>query len=100
MVGSQGTRSSLLGSISAEISRRAPCPVIVVPAGADHHLPAGTDMSLSTAGSPASPTGARTLDGLRPVDALGDRSGVLGVTNGANRLSEGNSLRPARSTTC
>ena len=31
VVGSQGTRSSLLGSISAELSRRAPCPVVVVP---------------------------------------------------------------------
>jgi nucleotide-binding universal stress UspA family protein len=40
VVGSQGTRSSLLGSVSAEISRRAPCPVLVVPPGADQHLPA------------------------------------------------------------
>ncbi len=35
VVGSTGPRSSLLGSISAEVSRRAPCPVVVVPAGAD-----------------------------------------------------------------
>jgi nucleotide-binding universal stress UspA family protein len=35
VVGSSGPRSSLLGSISAEISRRAPCPVVVVPPGAD-----------------------------------------------------------------
>jgi len=35
VVGSQGPRSSLLGSISAEVSRRAPCPVVVVPPGAD-----------------------------------------------------------------
>ncbi|MGH3022614.1 MAG: universal stress protein [Gaiellaceae bacterium] len=41
VVGSQGPRSSLLGSISAEISRRAPCPVVVVPPGADQHLPNG-----------------------------------------------------------
>lgn len=41
VVGSQGTRSSLLGSISAEISRRAPCPVVVVPPGADQHLANG-----------------------------------------------------------
>ena len=38
VVGSQGPRSSLLGSISAEVSRRAPCPVVVVPPGADEHL--------------------------------------------------------------
>jgi nucleotide-binding universal stress UspA family protein len=33
VVGSTGPRSSLLGSISAEVSRRAPCPVVVVPPG-------------------------------------------------------------------
>lgn len=31
VVGSHGPRSSLLGSVSAEVSRRAPCPVVVVP---------------------------------------------------------------------
>jgi nucleotide-binding universal stress UspA family protein len=35
VVGSHGPRSSSLGSISAEVSRRAPCPVVVVPPGAD-----------------------------------------------------------------
>src|SRR5438309_3213763 len=35
VVGSTGPRSSLLDSISAEVSRRAPCPVVVVPRGAD-----------------------------------------------------------------
>ena len=35
VLGSHGPRSSLLGSISAEVSRRAPCPVVVVPPGAD-----------------------------------------------------------------
>jgi nucleotide-binding universal stress UspA family protein len=35
VVGSHGPRSSLLGSISAELSRRAPCPVVVVPPGVD-----------------------------------------------------------------
>src|SRR5207244_5306490 len=35
VVGSRGPRSSLLGSISAEVSRRAPCPVVVVPPGPD-----------------------------------------------------------------
>ncbi len=41
VVGSQGPHSSLLGSISAEISRRAPCPVVVVPPTADQHLSTG-----------------------------------------------------------
>ena len=35
VVGSTGPRSSLLGSISAEVSKRASCPVVVVPPGAD-----------------------------------------------------------------
>src|SRR5206468_4867078 len=35
VVGSTGSRSSLLGSISAEVSRCAPCPVVVVPPGAE-----------------------------------------------------------------
>ena len=35
VVGSTGPRSSLLGSVSADVSRRAPCPVVVVPPGGD-----------------------------------------------------------------
>jgi nucleotide-binding universal stress UspA family protein len=35
VMGSTGPRSSLLGSISADVSKRAPCPVVVVPPGAD-----------------------------------------------------------------
>jgi nucleotide-binding universal stress UspA family protein len=38
VVGSHGPRSSLLGSVSAEVSRRAPCPVVVVPPGAEDGL--------------------------------------------------------------
>jgi nucleotide-binding universal stress UspA family protein len=38
VLGSHGPRSSLLGSISADVSRRAPCPVVVVPLGADVDL--------------------------------------------------------------
>jgi nucleotide-binding universal stress UspA family protein len=41
VVGSTGPRSSLLGSISADVSRRAPCPVVVVPPGADRSLASG-----------------------------------------------------------
>jgi nucleotide-binding universal stress UspA family protein len=37
VLGSTGSRSSLLGSVSGEVSRRAPCPVVVVPPGADNH---------------------------------------------------------------
>jgi nucleotide-binding universal stress UspA family protein len=41
VVGSTGPRSSLLGSVSADVSRRAPCPVVVVAPGADHSLTNG-----------------------------------------------------------
>lgn len=41
VVGSTGPRSSLLGSISAEVSRRAPCPVVVVAPAADLSLTNG-----------------------------------------------------------
>ena len=34
VLGCHGARSSLLGSISADVSRRAACPVVVVPPGA------------------------------------------------------------------
>jgi nucleotide-binding universal stress UspA family protein len=38
VVGSDGSRSPLLGSVSADVSRRAPCPVVVVPPGAEDRL--------------------------------------------------------------
>jgi nucleotide-binding universal stress UspA family protein len=37
VVGSTGPDSSLLGSVSAAVSRQAACPVVVVPPGADGH---------------------------------------------------------------
>jgi nucleotide-binding universal stress UspA family protein len=43
VLGSHGARSSLLGSISAEVSRRAPCPVVVVPPGAESVVVNGKD---------------------------------------------------------
>ena len=44
VVGSTGPHSSLLGSISADLSRRAPCPVVVVAPGADVALANGNGM--------------------------------------------------------
>ena len=38
VMGSTGTRLSLLGSVSAYVSRRAPCPVVIVPPGADRRV--------------------------------------------------------------
>jgi nucleotide-binding universal stress UspA family protein len=43
VVGSTGPHSSLLGSVSADVSRRAPCPVVVVPPGADARVNASAD---------------------------------------------------------
>jgi nucleotide-binding universal stress UspA family protein len=43
VVGSTGPHSSLLGSVSADVSRRAPCPVVVVPPGADAGVEARVD---------------------------------------------------------
>jgi nucleotide-binding universal stress UspA family protein len=45
VVGNHGARSSLLGSISADVSRRAPCPVVVVPPTATG---AGTEAASAT----------------------------------------------------
>jgi nucleotide-binding universal stress UspA family protein len=42
VVGSTGPHSSLLGSISADVSRRAPCPVVVVAPDADQRLANGS----------------------------------------------------------
>jgi nucleotide-binding universal stress UspA family protein len=49
VVGSHGPRSSLLGSISADVSRRAACPVVVVPPDVDaiaDAAPAAGDVHL------------------------------------------------------
>jgi nucleotide-binding universal stress UspA family protein len=48
VVGSTGPRSSLLGSISADVSRRAPCPVVIVAPGADRHLSDGQGSHVGT----------------------------------------------------
>jgi nucleotide-binding universal stress UspA family protein len=45
VVGSHGPRSSLLGSVSADLTRRAPCPVVVVPPGTQDRLNDKRDLS-------------------------------------------------------
>ena len=47
VLGSHGPRSSILGSVSAEVSRRAPCPVVVVPPGADGTGDGGADTQIT-----------------------------------------------------
>jgi nucleotide-binding universal stress UspA family protein len=67
VVGSTGPRSSLLGSISAEVSRRAACPVVVVAPGAD--------LSLTNGNGNARISGRTGFPGL--VDN-GDTTGAAG----------------------
>ncbi len=52
VVGSTGPRSSLLGSISADVSRRAPCPVVVVAPGADASFANDNGKSRARTGFP------------------------------------------------
>ena len=65
VVGSRGPRSSLLGSVSADVSRRAPCPVVVVPLGAEDRL---NDRRVL-------PGGGRT--GNRPLDLETSNAGGI-----------------------
>ena len=75
VVGAAGRRSSLLGSISADVSRRAPCPVVVVAPGADRLLANGRD---------GRPTGFRGLfDDSYTGVAGGIRRGRDGRDEGA-----------------
>jgi nucleotide-binding universal stress UspA family protein len=71
VVGSTGPRSSLLGSISADVSRRAPCPVVVVAPGADRPLIDGRGQS----------TGVR--DGLNDIDERDFAGGIVRFSLGA-----------------
>ena len=76
VVGSTATRSSMLGSVSAEVSRRAPCPVLVVPRGADrlaqHH------------GVEAIARSSLTLSGQRSLnDGVDVRGGIVRFGLGA-----------------
>jgi nucleotide-binding universal stress UspA family protein len=81
VVGSTGPRSSLLGSISADVSRRAPCPVVVVAPGADRSLAYGNGKGRVSAptGFPAFSTTATPAAGgfdaaWAPSAANGDRA--------------------------
>ena len=80
VVGSTGPRSSLLGSISADVSRRAPCPVVVVAPGADRSL-ANRNGKRRVSGPTGFPfddryTGADDFDAAwAPSAANGERAG-------------------------
>jgi nucleotide-binding universal stress UspA family protein len=101
VVGSSGSRSSALGSVSAEVSRRAPCPVLVVPPGAgwlsrtDH----GAAMERSTV---VSVKEQKRTDDPNPRDFAGGivRFSLGGRHNGISAVMPSESdrgLREARS---
>jgi nucleotide-binding universal stress UspA family protein len=73
VVGSTGPRSSPLGSISAEISRRGPCPVVVVAPGAEAPLASGRVRSHTVA--------RRRFPGLFE-DGYSDAAWALGSADG------------------
>ena len=82
VVGSTGPRSPLLGSISADVARRAPCPVVVVAPSADRSLANGIGKGRvsAPAGAPGrfddGYTGAGGFDAAwAPSAANGDRAG-------------------------
>jgi nucleotide-binding universal stress UspA family protein len=84
VIASTGPRSSLLGSISADVSRRAPCPVVVVAPGADGPLTngngrarvsdAGAAAGFDAAWAPSPPNGDR---GGHDPDALDFAGGIV-----------------------
>lgn len=51
VVGASESRSSLVDSVSAELTRRSPCPVVVVPAGADGNATNGASRLRETLGA-------------------------------------------------
>jgi nucleotide-binding universal stress UspA family protein len=69
VVGSTGPHSSLPGSLSADLSRRAPCPVVVVAPGADVALANGNGMARVR---PAGPN-----DGAGDPEALDFAGGIV-----------------------
>ena len=74
VVGSTGPHSSRLGSISADVSRRAPCPVVVVPPGADAPLDGGGRQGASEDGDEAGGLVRFDLD-LR--DGVSEAGGIV-----------------------
>ena len=80
VIGSTGPRSSLRGSISADVSRRAPCPVVIVPPGADCQVN-GTGDRRRASGRDRNQAGG--------IVRLGLGSGGTDITGGIVRFSLG-----------
>lgn len=77
VVGSTGPHSSLLGSISADVSRRSPCPVVVVAPGADVALANGNGTVQVRQASPD--------DATDDPDALEFAGGIVRFSLGGGR---------------
>jgi hypothetical protein len=71
VLGSTGPRSSLLGSVSAEVSRRAPCPVVVVPPGADDYGDSDFVDAIVRFGRDSNSEQERTTNDLDARDSAG-----------------------------
>jgi nucleotide-binding universal stress UspA family protein len=67
----RGLRRAVLGSVAAEVVHEAPCPVLVVGAGAPEGGPVLVALDLSPASGAAVALGARLAEALgAPLDAL------------------------------
>ena len=86
VVGSSGPRSSLLSSVSADVSRRAPCPVVVVAPGADGALANGHGPQASF---PCLIGDRISLGHTAGRDVVNDDSGARDFAGGIVRFSLG-----------
>lgn len=88
VLGSHGPRSSLLGSVSAEVSRRAPCPVVVVPPRADARGNGSADTQVA---------GDIARFRIRPADGDAEFAGGIARFSLAQATGEGQHRRKERS---
>jgi nucleotide-binding universal stress UspA family protein len=89
VVGSTGPRSSLLGSISADVSRRAPCPVVVVAPGADGSRTNGNGRARVSGTGTAAGFDAAWGSGLASGDRAGHDPNARDFAGGIVRFSIG-----------
>lgn len=85
VLGNHGPRSSLLGSVSAEIARRAPCPVVVVPPTVDESAGHGREADEAAWRAPGP-----VVVVAPPVDAPAGHGRGVDVVGGVVRLPSHN----------
>jgi nucleotide-binding universal stress UspA family protein len=86
VVGSGRPRWLLLGSISAELAQRAPCPVVVVPPGAEASADGHGDRHLATGA--ARPSRGGSYGSAMPYDPLMDWEGEGGAVLAADEETD------------